>query len=76
LVARGNFVVDMSWNNNELQNAEILSRSGEDCQLLTLLPVKLAGVNVFSKPVIINNQTYHSLSFKTKKDKKYLILKK
>jgi hypothetical protein len=33
LVARGNFVVDIAWNESALTSANITSRNGEDLQL-------------------------------------------
>jgi len=76
MVARGNFVVDISWKNKELQKAEILSRNGEDCNLLSKIPIVLKGKEICSTPIVINDVLYYNLKFKTQKSKKYLILKK
>ncbi len=76
LIARGNFVIDVNWNNKEIQKVEIFSRSGEECSLLSSMPIKLDGVNVWSKPITINNQKYFRLKFKTEMGKKYMIVKK
>lgn len=39
--ARGNFTVDINWKNHQLSNAVIFSGSGENCRILTKLPVKV-----------------------------------
>lgn len=44
---RGNFKVDMDWNNGRLTKAEIYSGSGGNCRLRTLVPVKVVGT-IFS----------------------------
>ncbi|MNL17042.1 hypothetical protein D3C87_1381120 [compost metagenome] len=42
--ARGNFKVDIQWNNGELTHASIYSGSGGNCRLSTNVPVKVGGV--------------------------------
>lgn len=42
--ARGNFTVDIAWENNKLTKAEIYSASGGNCRLSTKVPVKVIGV--------------------------------
>jgi alpha-L-fucosidase 2 len=43
--ARGNFVVDISWNNNKLSVAKITSVLGGNCRIRTSIPVKIVAVN-------------------------------
>jgi alpha-L-fucosidase 2 len=76
LVARGNFVVNMNWRNEELLTAEIVSKSGIDCNLLTKTPVLLKDRKLSSTPILINGVLYHHLKFKTEIGKKYYIVKK
>lgn len=42
--ARGNFKVDIQWNNGKLTAASIYSGSGGNCRLSTNVPVKVEGV--------------------------------
>ncbi len=76
LVARGNFVVNMNWGNEELLTAEIVSKSGIECNLLTKTPVILKDRKLSSTPILINGVLYHHLKFKTEIGKKYHIVKK
>jgi alpha-L-fucosidase 2 len=39
--ARGNFTIEMSWENKNLKQATILSNSGGNCRLRTRTPVKV-----------------------------------
>ncbi|MES2418849.1 MAG: glycoside hydrolase family 95 protein [Bacteroidota bacterium] len=42
--ARGNFTVDINWNNNKLIKAVIVSNLGGTCRLRTTVPIKVVGV--------------------------------
>lgn len=44
LKARGNYVVDIDWNNGQLRNAVIKSIKGGKCVLRTQVPLRIAGV--------------------------------
>jgi alpha-L-fucosidase 2 len=72
LVGRGGFVVDMSWINNRLQNAQIISKIGGVCTIRTNTPVIIKGVDAQSKPAEIG----YIISFKTEKGRKYILKSK
>ena len=42
--ARGNFKVDISWDNGQLKEAKIISGNGGNCRVCTLQPVKVVEV--------------------------------
>lgn len=44
LVARGGFVIDLSWKNGKLEKATITSTLGGNCRLRSLTPLKGAGL--------------------------------
>ncbi|QEK51392.1 glycoside hydrolase family 95 protein [Pedobacter aquae] len=75
LVARGNFLINMSWAQQQLAKAEILSRKGEDCNILSLVPLKIQETGQLSKQITINNKTYHQLNFKTKSNQLHTLTK-
>ncbi|MNL38093.1 hypothetical protein D3C87_1602790 [compost metagenome] len=60
---RGNFTVNMEWNNGKLLAAEIYSGSGGNCRLMTSVPVKVTGT--IAKP--ISNSNRNSLNEKIEK---------
>ncbi|MFT3752284.1 MAG: glycoside hydrolase family 95 protein [Paludibacter sp.] len=70
LKARGNFTVDMVWENAQLKSAHIFSGNGGVCKLRTLIPVQVVGID--TKTVIENNS--YSLTFNTVKGKSYSIV--
>ena len=43
--ARGNFEIDLRWNNGQLSESKIISKLGGNCRLRTLQPVKILEVN-------------------------------
>jgi alpha-L-fucosidase 2 len=71
LVARGNFVVDINWNNGTLTKANILSKAGSNCVLRTKVPLAVKGVKATSKPVSFYNQTHYVTTFSTAAGKVY-----
>lgn len=75
LVARGNFVIDMNWQAGKLQSAHILSRNGSDCELLSKDPIQVTSIHKSSVPIIINQQKFFLLKFKTQKGQHYNIIK-
>lgn len=48
LIARGGFEIDIKWDNNTLETASIISRTGEKCVLSTDVPVIAADKNIES----------------------------
>jgi alpha-L-fucosidase 2 len=74
LVARGNFVVDMTWNANKLARAIILSKAGGTCVLRTLVPVTVKGIKASIAPVAFYNQTHYVTTFIAVKGKSYEII--
>ncbi len=69
LVARGNFVVDMEWNNSRILAAKILSRKGGPCMIRTYQPVILKELSLQSKPSSIG----YIISFNSLAGKVYQI---
>ncbi|MES2373338.1 MAG: glycoside hydrolase family 95 protein [Bacteroidota bacterium] len=67
LVARGNFVVDITWNNGELNTSKVLSRKGGNCVIRTNRAVTLKGQNLRSQRSSIG----YVISFKTIAGKAY-----
>ncbi|WP_286589517.1 glycoside hydrolase family 95 protein [Sphingobacterium sp. N143] len=43
--ARGNFTVNISWQNNRLKEASVISNIGGVCRLRTTVPVQIIGLN-------------------------------
>lgn len=71
LVARGNFVVDMDWNDSKLSNAKIVSKVGGECILRTTTPITVKGVNASSKEVSFYGKPHYITSFPTVAGKVY-----
>jgi alpha-L-fucosidase 2 len=73
LVARGNFVVDMDWDNGQLTKSSILSKAGSICVLRTNVPIKVLGAAVTTRKIPFNNQTHYITTFNTTPGKTYSI---
>jgi alpha-L-fucosidase 2 len=71
LCARGAFVVDIQWKNNQLVSANILSRQGGICKIRTNVPVKIKGIAVASEK---DDLGYYITTIETKKNKNYQII--
>ncbi len=71
LVARGNFEIEMWWNNGRLTKAFILSRNGGVCSLRTNNPVSIKGALNKTKVVKQLSQDQYLFSFKTVAGKIY-----
>jgi alpha-L-fucosidase 2 len=69
LKARGNFEVDIQWNNTLLTKATIKSNLGNRCTIRTSVPVKIEGVE--SKQS--TDGTFYLNSFDTQKGKIYTV---
>jgi alpha-L-fucosidase 2 len=69
LVARGNFVVDIYWEDGKMKKTKILARNGGQCTVRTSMPVMVKGVNAKSKRSTIG----YTVSFDSQKGKTYEI---
>jgi alpha-L-fucosidase 2 len=76
LVARGNFVVDMTWSDTNLKQANILSRAGGVCKLRTKVPVTVQNVKATTSNVAFNGATNYITTFNTVAGKSYQIIAK
>jgi len=73
LVARGNFVIDMNWENGKLLKASILSRAGADCIIRTNVPVTIKGIFMSSSSLDFDSGKHYITRFKTVKGTTYQI---
>lgn len=69
LVARGAFVVNMTWADGRLKTAEIFSKNGGTCIVRANVPVMVQGLNSASKP----SQPGHIVTLNTEKGKRYIL---
>jgi alpha-L-fucosidase 2 len=69
LVARGNYVVDVEWNEGKIATAKIVANLGGDCVIRTNQPVVLKALNLQSTASSIG----YTISFKAIKGKVYLL---
>lgn len=67
LVARGNFVVDITWKNNRIETANILSRIGGKCVVRTQHPVVIKSLGLKSKKSRIG----YTITFNTRAGNNY-----
>lgn len=74
MIARGNFEIEMWWQNGKLTRAFITSKNGGICKLRTSQPVTITGAKSSTKELqsLSNKQYIHS--FATTAGKKYSIL--
>ena len=70
LVARGNFVVDLDWENGKMKTATILSKLGGTCTIRTYEPVRIVGLNVHSTQSSVG----HIATFQSVKGKSYQVV--
>jgi alpha-L-fucosidase 2 len=71
LVARGGFVVDMTWAGGSLTSAQITSRAGAPCVLRTAVPVQVRAALARTTTAVANGETYYLTSFATKAGERY-----
>jgi alpha-L-fucosidase 2 len=71
LVARGGFVIDMTWAGGRLTSAQITSRAGAPCVLRTTVPVQVRAALARTTTAVANGQTYYLTSFATKAGERY-----
>lgn len=69
LVARGNFVVDMAWDKNQLTTAKITARNGGVCTIRTNKPIALKALGLQSEKSTIG----YTLTFTSEKGKAYTL---
>lgn len=69
LKARGNFEVDIVWDNGQLKESQIKSNIGNKCLLRTSIPVSINGAN----SIQTTDGQYYIYSFSTEKGKIYSI---
>ena len=67
--ARGNFKVDMNWENNRLTSAMITSNAGGACKIRTANPVEIKTLTIKS----IKDRNGYVLSFNSEKGKNYIV---
>ncbi len=70
LVARGNFVTDISWKDKKLEKASILSRNGGKLEIRSLQPFTIKGLS--TKPV--KSSIGYTLTIASEKGKRYELL--
>ena len=71
LVARGNFVTDIDWDQKQLVKATILSRNGGKMVLRCMQPFIVKGLNQPAKKTMIG----YTLTLSSEKGKKYELVK-
>ncbi|MDI9364437.1 MAG: glycoside hydrolase family 95 protein [Flavobacterium sp.] len=71
LVARGNFEVDMAWDNGQLLQATITAKAGGNCVVRTNVAVGVKGAIASTKKEIISGVTYYVNTFKADAGKSY-----
>ncbi|OGX91259.1 glycoside hydrolase family 95 protein [Hymenobacter coccineus] len=76
LVARGGFVVDMTWKSGRLATARLTSRAGAPCMLRTTTPVQVLRVQAKSATATAGGVKYYLTSFPTKAGVSYEVVAK
>jgi alpha-L-fucosidase 2 len=69
LVGRGNYVVDVAWQEGRLKDARITARQDGRCVIRSSQPFSVQGVAGGSKPGAIG----HTLAFEAVKGRSYLV---
>ncbi|HEY5745991.1 MAG TPA: glycoside hydrolase family 95 protein [Chryseolinea sp.] len=69
LKARGGFVVDMTWKNNTLQHASVVSLNGTTCTIRSATPIRVEG----AKATSTKSEYGYVTTFPTKKGVTYAI---
>lgn len=72
LKARGNFQVDIEWEEGKLKNATIVSLIGSDCKIRAGIPFEVEGTDARC----LTDGKFFIASFKTEKGKQYQIKSK
>lgn len=67
LVARGAFVVDLKWTAGKVVSADVLSKTGGDCRVVSKSKLNIKGLNTVSGKV----KEGYELIFRTEKDRSY-----
>ena len=70
LCARGGFVVDMQWANGRLETANLTSRLGGICRIISVKPVN---VMLSNEKVSVKQLPNHLWQFNTQKGGKYIV---
>jgi alpha-L-fucosidase 2 len=76
LVARGGFVVDMTWKSGRLATARLTSRAGAPCVLRTNVPVQVRNAKAKTTTATAAGTTYYLTSFPTKAGASYEVVAK
>ena len=77
LMARGNFQVGMKWDNRKLQQAVILSKSGQSCTVCAMSPFRVMHGNKClgtAKKVMYGSKKIYKIKFKTIKNNRYSLI--
>lgn len=74
LCARGGFEIDMTWENNKLSQATVLSKTGNECCIMTDVPVKVEKIDFTKSTKEIEGKTYYVISFPTTSGSEYNII--
>jgi alpha-L-fucosidase 2 len=69
IVAKGNFVVNIAWQNGKMSSANVLSRIGGSCTIRSAVPFTIEGLKATSKKSTIG----YTVTFNSKKNKVYTI---
>lgn len=67
--ARGNFEVDITWDQGQLSSAKITSNQGQECVLRTSVPIRVAGVSMTAE----EDGDYYRYRFNTLLGKEYRV---